>query len=81
MSNDKIHAFHIHINSRPREVFESSLTYQQVVALAFSNPDFSQFNYDVHYSGPKTPDGTLVDGQSLPVENGLKIDVGRSNKS
>lgn len=74
-------SFHIIVNARPREVAGEVITYKQVVLLAFPNADFSQFDFEVQYTGPHVPDGSLVDGQSVPLENGLKFDVTRTNKS
>lgn len=73
--------FHIIVNARPREVTGEAITYQQVVALAFPNPDFNQFLFQVDYTGPQVPDGTLVDGQSVKLHNGLKFNVGKTNRS
>ena len=73
--------FHIIVNARPREVTGEVMTYKQVVLLAFSDADFARFNFEVQYTGPHVPDGSLVDGQSVPLANGLKFDVTRTNKS
>jgi hypothetical protein len=74
-------SFHIIVNARPREVTGHSITYREVVLLAFPNADFNQFDFEVHYTGPHVPDGSLVDGQSVRLENGLKVDVTKTNKS
>jgi hypothetical protein len=83
MSNEKKEPkpFHIIVNARPREVLGDVITYREVVLLAFPNADFTQFLFEVQYTGPHVPDGTLVDGQSVPLENGLKFDVTKTNKS
>jgi hypothetical protein len=73
--------FHIIVNGRPREVTGEVITYQQVVLLAFSDANFDQFLYEVQYTGPHVPDGTLVEGQSVRLHNGLKFDVTKTNKS
>jgi hypothetical protein len=73
--------FHIIVNARPREVTGEVITYKQVVLLAFPNADFAQFDFEVQYTGPHVPDGSLVDGQSVPLKNGLKFDVTKTNKS
>jgi hypothetical protein len=72
---------HILVNGRPREVTGEVITYKEVVVLAFPNADFNQFDFEVHYTGPHVPDGSLVDGQSVRLENGLKFDVTKTNKS
>jgi hypothetical protein len=72
---------HIIVNGRPREVDGESITYSQVVLLAFPGADLSQFLFEVQYTGPHVPDGTLVEGQSVQEENGMKFDVTKTNKS
>lgn len=74
-------SFHIIVNARPREVTGKVITYKEVVLLAFPNAEFDKFNYEVSYTGPHIPDGSLVDGQSVQLENGLKFDVTKTNKS
>lgn len=85
MANDQAahpkKSFHIIVNGRPREVTGEVITYRQVVLLAFPDANFDQFLYEVHYTGPHVPDGTLVEGQSVRLENGLKFDVTKTNKS
>jgi hypothetical protein len=75
-------SFHIIVNARPREVIGESITYEQVVALAFpDDPGANQFLYSVHYVGPHMPDGTLAVGQSVTLKNGMKFDVSKTNRS
>lgn len=81
MPNPSDKTFHIHVNGRERTATGDSITYEQVVALAYPNADFASFNYEVQYTGPHVPDGSLTAGQSVPLENGLKFDVTRTNKS
>lgn len=74
--------FNIIINGRPREVTDHKLTYQQVVHLAFPddqpNPDLV---YTVAYANPHGKDGTLVDGEDVPVKNGMIFNVTKTNRS
>lgn len=73
---------HIIVNGRPREVTGPSISYAQVVAIAYpDDPNASEWLYDVHYTGPGVRDGTLVAGQSVNVVNGMKFDVVRTNRS
>jgi hypothetical protein len=75
-------SFHIIVNARPREVTGERISYGQVVNLAFpDDPSASQFLYSVHYTGPHVPDGTLAEGQSVKLENGMKFDVTKTNRS
>jgi hypothetical protein len=73
--------FHIIVNGRPREVSGERITYREVVLLAFPNAEFDKFNFEVQYTGPHVPDGTLVEGQSVRLANELKFDVTKTNKS
>ncbi|MCK9622900.1 MAG: multiubiquitin domain-containing protein [Methylobacter sp.] len=75
-------SFHITVNARQREVAGESITYEQVVALAFpDDPSANQFLYSVHYVGLHMPDGTLATGQSVTLKNGMKFDVTKTNRS
>lgn len=75
-------SFNIIVNGRPKKVDYEEITYAQVVALAFpDDPKADQFLYSVQYMGPHTPDGTLAPGQSVPLVNGLKFDVSKTNRS
>lgn len=74
--------YHIIVNGRPREVSGKRITYQQVVALAFPHESANdQVLYSVHYTGPHMPDGTLAEGQSVELHNGVKFDVSKTNRS
>ena len=81
-ANSASSSFHIIVNGRPRQVDEGLITYSQIAALAFpSDSGSEQFLYSVHYSGPRLPDGTLAEGQSTQLENGMKFDVTKTNRS
>lgn len=74
--------YHIIVNGRPREVTGEYITYYQVVALAFPHdPAHGQVLYSVHYTGPHVLDGTLAEGQSVKLHNGVKFDVSKTNRS
>jgi len=74
--------FHIIVNGRPREVTGERITYHQVVALAFPHDlGQEQVLYSVHYTGPHMPDGTLAEGQSVKLHDGVKFDVTKTNRS
>lgn len=80
--NSASSSFHIIVNGRPRQVDEGVITYKQIVELAFPNdPNNEQFLFSVHYSAPRSPDGTLAEGQSTQLENGAKFDVSKTNRS
>jgi len=72
--------FHIIINAREHEVPGQKISYREVVNLAFPG-DPGEILYSVHYVAPHQPDGTLAEGQSVEVENGMKCDVTPTNRS
>jgi hypothetical protein len=76
--------FEIFVNSRHKEVSSKELTFNQVVSLAFNPPP----------SGPNTlvtivythgshenPEGTLLEGGSVKIKNGMRFNVTATNKS
>jgi hypothetical protein len=80
--HDNPSLIHIIVNARKRDVTGETITYEQVVALAFpDDPSASQFLYSVHYVASHMPDGTLAAGQSVTLKNGMKFDVTKTNRS
>jgi hypothetical protein len=80
LGHDK--TFNIIVNGRPREVTGHKLTYQQVVRIAFPDdqPD-PNVVYTVAYANPHGKDGTLVDGEDVPVKEGMIFNVTKTNRS
>ncbi len=60
------------------------LTFEEVIALAFENPPSGDgIQYTVQYTrghGDK-PAGTLVEGQSVKIKEGMEFDVTSTNRS
>jgi hypothetical protein len=74
----------IKVNSRDREVDHRELTYWEVVKLAFPDAVPSdQIVYSSDYaSGPhQNPNGSLVEGQTVIVKEGMKFYVTPTDKS
>lgn len=73
--------FQIFVNTRPRKVAGPEITFAQVLQLAGIDTTGQDLTlYDVEWShGHKA--GTLTLGQSVPLENGMKFDAGKSNRS
>ena len=67
------------INGRPRRVVEKTMSFEEIVALAF-NPIPPGAFFTVTYSHGHTG-GTLVPGQTVPVQNGMKFDVTETGQS
>lgn len=63
---------------------KEELTFEEVVALAFENPPTGDgIQYTVQYTrghGHK-PSGTLVEGQSVKIKEGMEFDVTSTNRS
>lgn len=73
------------VNGRPKTVPKhAELTFDQVVALAFDPvPTGEGVQFTVQYTrgeGHK-PSGTLVEGQSVKVKDGMEFDVTQTNRS
>ncbi len=74
----------IKVNSRNREVDHRVLDYWEVVKLAYPEAVCSdQVIYSIDYaSGPRqNPNGSLVEGQSVTVKEGMKFYVTPTDKS
>jgi len=77
------HVFQIIVNLEQKEVEKRVLTFWDVIALGFPNPDGSMFDYTVTYKkalGPRH-EGSLIDGGTVRIKNGTIINVTRTNKS
>ena len=75
---------HIHVNGRRREVEPGSITFEQLVALAFPTPPTGvQVSFTVSYrkGPPAHPEGSLLPGQSVHVVEGMAFHVTATDKS
>jgi len=76
--------FWVIVNGRRKEVHTKRLTFDEVVALAFNPPPHGDgVQITVQYTrGPEPkPTGTLVEGQSVKVRDGMEFDVTATNRS
>lgn len=75
--------FEIIVNGKPKAWHEDTISYSQVVDLAFPPPHKPTEVFTVQYShGPKeNREGTLVEGQSAIIKSGMIFDVTRTDKS
>lgn len=74
----------IYINGTPHEVEKSKLSYEEVIALAFDNPpQGEQVQITVQYTRGHSgkPKGSLVEGQSVQIVEGMEFDVTATNRS
>lgn len=72
------------VNGRPKKIHQSKVTFMQVVALAFDPvPSGPNWVFTITYrNGPRiNPEGTLVEGQSVRIKNGMVFNVTATDKS
>jgi Multiubiquitin len=76
--------YDIIVNGRPKEVEEKEASFEEVAALAFGAGDAGPLIcYTMTYrrgQGSK-PEGTLLEGQSVKIKDGMIFNVGRTDKS
>lgn len=70
------------VNGRQREVTEKNQRYEDIVALAYPNPNFDNFLYTVIYmKGEDDKELDLIAGEHVNVKDGMILNVRRSDKS
>lgn len=72
------------INGRPRKVNKSCLFFSEIVELAFpGSPSAPDTIYTMVYkNGPENnPQGSLIEGQTVKLKNGMIINVTKTDKS
>jgi hypothetical protein len=78
---DKPKEFQIFVNTKPRKVVGPSISFEQVLAEAGINTAGQDLNlYDVEWTHGNRA-GALTPGQSVLLENGMRFDAGKSNRS
>jgi len=78
-SNNGDKPTNIIINGTPTKFNGDEINYDQLVELAF--PGSSKILYTITFMGPQMPDGTLTEGQSIKIRNGVKFNVSKTNRS
>ena len=74
----------IYINGEEKKVNKEKITYEEVIILAFGSYDSSEgVTYTItYYKGQSHhPNGVLVEGQSVMVKKGMRINVTKTNRS
>jgi len=82
--NEGKKAVTIYINGTPAEVEKGKLTYEEIIALAFDNPpqgDQVQITIQYTRGHSSKPKGSLVEGQSVQIIEGMEFDVTATNRS
>ena len=78
---EKQKEFQIFVNTKPRKVPGPRISFEQVLAEAGINTAGQDLNlYDVEWVHGNRA-GTLTPGQTVPLENGMRFDAGKSNRS
>jgi len=81
---DKKHTVTLIVNARPKEWSEQHITFREVVVLQYGQfEDSPNIEYTVAYSnGPKqNPQGSMVDGDKVKVQDPMNFNVTRTDKS
>jgi hypothetical protein len=77
-------SYTIYVNGQEKVVTTKTVSYAEIVALAFPNPPTGQnIRYTVGYEdGPhKNPSGSLMPGGTVRVKDGMIFDVTPTDKS
>jgi len=72
------------VNGRSKTVTEHELSFAQIVALAFDNPptgDNVMFTITYRRGEGNKPEGTLVEGETVTIKDGMIFNVSATNKS
>lgn len=73
-------SYDIVVNGKQRTVTENSISYEQVVRIAFPDGPFDIL-YTVAYANPHGKDGTLAPSQDTHVKDGMSFNVVKTNRS
>jgi len=77
-----VHEYTIIVNGRERTIDQKKVGYRDIVPLAYPDPNYDNFLYTVTYiKGEGGHEGTLLDGETVPVQNEMVFNVRRSDKS
>ena len=79
MSTSHEKEINIIVNGRPKKVSDNDISFEGVVALAFSPIPPNAFFTVTWSHGNKA--GSLLAGQTVPVQNGMKFDVTETGQS
>ena len=72
--------FEIFVNTRPFKVSGPAISFLDLLKLAKVDSSQNPNLYEVEWVHGNQA-GTLVNGQSVDLENGMRFDVGKSNRS
>jgi hypothetical protein len=78
------HAITIYVNGREKTVTTKELSFDEIVALAFDNPPSGPnvyFTITYRRGHGDKPEGTLAEGETLKLKEGMIINVTPTDKS
>lgn len=87
MSNSQEHKekeISIIVNGRQKIVTRKELSFAEIVALAFDNPPTGPnifFTVTYRKGDGNKPEGTLVDGETIKIKDGMIFNVTATDKS
>ncbi|WP_447985443.1 multiubiquitin domain-containing protein [Nitrospira sp. Nam74] len=84
MKADHEKEFNIIVNGRPKVMTGKELSYAQIVGLAFDNPPTGEnvaFTITYRKGEGNKPEGTLVEGETVKIKEGMIFNVTTTNKS
>lgn len=76
--------FTIIVNGRSKTVTKKELSFAEIVALAFDNPptgDNVTFTITYRRGEGNKPEGTLVEGETVKIKDGMIFNVTPTDKS
>lgn len=72
------------VNARPKVVTEKELSFAEIIALAFDTPPSGQnivFTVTYRRGEGNKPEGSLYDGESVKIKEGMIFNVSATDKS
>lgn len=72
------------VNGREKTVTTKELTFDQLVSLAFEDPpsgEFICFTITFRRGQGKKPEGSLIEGESVKIKDGMIFNVTATDKS
>ena len=72
------------VNGREKSVGKGELTFEEIVSLAFDDPPTGElvcFTVTYRRGHGQKPEGTLTEGESIRVREGMRFNVTATDKS
>ena len=76
--------FRVIVNGREKVVAQKEMSFSEIVALAFDNPPTGQnvvFTVTYRRGEGNKPEGTMVDGDTVKIKDGMIFNVTATDKS